>query len=144
MRPRSRSCVHNQPINPRHVLVIPETHVADFDRLDEATYHRLMATVRRLAPAVRATTPHCQAGTLPPWPEGTQNGRIGGRLTVTRARAGDEQGWGRVPRPRRGKEMPQMLQIETSVVIDRPVEDVFAVLRRPAASSRWRSRSSSS
>jgi len=53
-----------RPINPGHVLVIPKRHVPDFDALEEGAYLRLMAVVRRLAPAVRAATRPVKVGVV--------------------------------------------------------------------------------
>jgi len=50
------------PINPGHLLVIPNRHVADVYDLDEAAFARLFLAVRRLAPAVKAATNPLKVG----------------------------------------------------------------------------------
>ncbi len=40
------------PINPGHILVIPKKHEADFYKLDDEFYSRLMLAVKKLADVV--------------------------------------------------------------------------------------------
>ncbi|NLG50159.1 MAG: HIT family protein [Chloroflexi bacterium] len=42
------------PINPYHLLVIPNVHVADFYELDDATYVAVMRVVKKMAAIVKS------------------------------------------------------------------------------------------
>jgi histidine triad (HIT) family protein len=44
------------PINPGHVLVIPKKHEADFYKLDDNLYYKLMFAVKKLADVVNNFT----------------------------------------------------------------------------------------
>jgi histidine triad (HIT) family protein len=53
-----------QPVNPGHVLVIPNTHAADLAALDEDTAAHLARVTQRLAAAVRQSGVRCEGVNL--------------------------------------------------------------------------------
>jgi histidine triad (HIT) family protein len=53
-----------QPVNPGHLLVVPNTHYASLAELDPAVGCRLFQTGQRLAKALYASGLHCEAVNL--------------------------------------------------------------------------------
>ncbi|MCD6494438.1 HIT family protein [Candidatus Bipolaricaulota bacterium] len=49
-----------QPINPGHVLIVPNEHVASIDNLDERVGEHLFAVAQRIARALRHSDVRCE------------------------------------------------------------------------------------
>jgi diadenosine tetraphosphate (Ap4A) HIT family hydrolase len=54
----------NAPVNPGHLLVIPEVHAPDLTELDHDLGARLFVTAQRLGSALRRSALRCDAVTL--------------------------------------------------------------------------------
>ena len=53
-----------QPVNPGHVLVVPNAHAADLAQLDEASAAHLMRVAHRLTAALRSSGLKCEGVNL--------------------------------------------------------------------------------
>ena len=53
-----------QPVNPGHVLIVPNKHVASIDDLDEAIGGHLFAVAQRIARALRGSDVRCEGVNL--------------------------------------------------------------------------------
>ena len=49
-----------QPVNPEHVLIVPNKHVASIDDLDEEIGGHLFAIAQRIARSLRHSGVHCE------------------------------------------------------------------------------------
>jgi histidine triad (HIT) family protein len=54
----------NAPVNPGHLLIIPDAHTPSLSALDRALTGRILLVAQQLGAALRASTLRCQAVTL--------------------------------------------------------------------------------